>query len=136
MNCDEFATAIGDNYRAALRHSDLSPQAVGLINANASGSVRGDRDEATAINRIFGPDTPVVAHKGNFGNTGPGTSILELIGGVLTKQAGVCPATINCENLDPDFQINVQSETTQIKSGIILKSSFSSTGQIASVVLR
>ncbi|MGI9495755.1 MAG: beta-ketoacyl-[acyl-carrier-protein] synthase family protein [Mariniblastus sp.] len=136
VNCDEFATAIGDNYQAALRHSDLSPQAVGLINANASGSVRGDRDEATAINHIFGSDTPVVAHKGNFGNTGPGTSILELIGGVLTKQAGVCPATINCENLDPDFQINVQSETTQIKSGIILKSSFSSTGQIASVVLR
>lgn len=133
---DEFETAIGDNYRAALRHAELSPESVDLINANASGSVQGDRDEAVAINRVFGVDTPVVAHKSNFGNVGPGTSTIELIGGVLSKQFGVCPATINCENLDPDFQINVQSETTPLKSDIIFKSSFSSTGQIASVVLR
>lgn len=135
-NGDDFQMAIGDNYRTALRRADLSPQSVDLINANASGSILGDRAEANAISHVFGPDTPVVAHKSNFGNVGPGTSIIELIGGVLSKKFGICPATINCENVDPDFQINVQSKTTELKSDVILKSSFSSTGQIASVVLR
>ena len=135
-NSDDFEAAIGNNYLDALRHSGLTPQSVGLINANASGSIQGDRDEAGAINRVFGSDVPVVAHKSNFGNVGPGTSMLELIGGVLSKQFGVCPGTINCENLDPDFKINVQSRTTHLQSDVILKSSFSSTGQIASIVLR
>ena len=133
---DEFDFAIADNYQAALRHAGLAASSVDLINANASGSVRGDRDEADAINRVFGCDVPVVAHKSNFGNTGPGTSIIELIGGVLAKQHGLCPATINCENIDPDFQINVQRESIPFKPDVILKSSFSSTGQIASVVFR
>ena len=135
-NSNDFEAAIGNNYLDALRHSGLTPQSVGLINANASGSIQGDRDEAGAINRVFGSDVPVVAHKSNFGNVGPGTSMLELIGGVLSKQFGVCPGTINCENLDPDFKINVQSRTTHLQSDVILKSSFSSTGQIASIVLR
>ncbi len=64
----------------------MSPADIGLVNANAAGSVRGDLVEAIAIEQVFG-DTPVVAHKGNFANLGAATLIVELIGAVCSDPA-------------------------------------------------
>lgn len=133
-NSEQYADAIRGNFESALHNAELSPQDVKLINANASGSIEGDRVEAEAINELFG-NTPVVAHKGNFGNIGPGTSIVELIGAVLTKQSGIVPATLNCDSVDPVCPVNVATAQCSIESGAILKSSFSTTGQITSVLL-
>ena len=74
--------------------------------------------------------------KSNFGNIGPATSIVELIGGVLAKQNGLIPPTINCEKVDPSCGVNVINKETPLSpSAKMLKSSFSVTGQIASVVI-
>ena len=77
-----------------------------------------------------------MAHKSNFGNIGPATSIVELIGGVMAKQNGLIPQSINCEQVDPNCAINVVGENTSLNNSTsVLKSSFSVTGQIASVVI-
>lgn len=131
----EFSDAIKHNFESALGFAGKSASDISLVNANASGSVDGDLIEARAIHGVFGSQTPVVAHKSNFGNIGPGTSIVELIGAVLAKMHAVCPATINCDSTDPACKINVVTSKSTIQTNGILKSSFSATGQIGSVVL-
>ena len=131
----EFCNAIKSNFESAIKFAGKSAKDFSLVNANASGSTEGDRVEAQAINSVFGSDIPVVAHKGNFGNTGPGTSIIELIGAVLANVHAICPGTINCDNTDPACKINVVTTESTIETNGILKSSFSATGQIGSVVL-
>ena len=131
---DQFSEALENGFQSALRHAGLEVSQIGLVNANASGSIQGDRTESCAIKRIFA-DCPVVAHKSNFGNLGPGTSMIELIGAVLSLKHKMIPPTLNCDSVDPQCRINVVTSPTPLNSGGILKSSFSSTGQICSVVL-
>ena len=130
----EFGESLKGSYQSALQHAGLDATEIGLVNANASGSLRGDEVEGCAIHDVFG-DVPVVAHKSNFGNAGPGTSILELIGAVLGKANSIVPPSLNCNKTDSRCKVNVVTETTMISSKRILKSSFSSTGQIGSVIL-
>ena len=129
-----FSSGIEESYNATLKHAKMTAADIGLVNAHAAGSLEGDLVEANAIRAVFA-DTPVVAHKSNFGNLGPGTSIVELIGGVLAIQHGVVPPTINCNNVDPACDINVVTSKTERTGKAVIKSSFSVTGQIASVVL-
>lgn len=134
-NSDQYADALAANYRAAIENASLETKDISLVNAHAAGSVHFDAIEAQAIRNVL-PDKPVVAHKSNFGNIGPATSIVELIGGVLAKQNGLIPPTINCEKVDPSCGVNVINKETPISpSAKMLKSSFSVTGQIASVVI-
>lgn len=132
---DRFGDAIAANFESAMAMAGVSQTEIGLVNANAAGSVKGDLVEAQGIEKAVGCETPVVAHKGNFGNAGPGTSVLELIGAVLAKTHSVCPASLNCETLDPACNVNVAVQQTGIATDAILKSSFSATGQIGSVIL-
>ncbi len=135
-NSDQFSDALARNYQAAIENALLVPQDIGLVNAHASGSLIGDRVESEAIQNVVS-DKPVVAHKSNFGNIGPGTSIVELIGGVLSKQNGLIPKSINCDQVDPKCMVNIVNSNLAIdSSAAVLKSSFSATGQIASVVIK
>lgn len=131
---EDFPLGIQQNYETTLKHAGKQASEIGLVNAHASGSVRRDHVEAVAIQKVFG-DTPVVAHKGNMANIGAGTSIVELIGGMLAVQHKTIPPTINCDSIDPKCPVNVITSQTSMDSRGILKSSFSATGQISSVVL-
>jgi 3-oxoacyl-[acyl-carrier-protein] synthase II len=126
--------AIQQGFESTLQQAKMSPNNIGLVNANASGSVRGDLVEAVAIKQVFG-DTPVVAHKGNFANLGAATSIVELIGAVLAIHHGEIPPTLNCDFVDPSCQVNVITSKSSMEQTGIIKSSFSSSGQICSVIV-
>lgn len=131
---EQFPIALQKNFESTLKHAEVTASEIGLVNANASGSVRGDLVEAIAIEHVF-ESTPVVAHKGNFGNIGAGTSIVELIGGILAIEKGKIPPTLNCDRIDPECRINVVTAETSMEKQGVLKSSFSASGQIGSVVL-
>ncbi len=130
----DFQAALVGNYNSALNHANMTAADIQLVNANASGSILEDQVEGLAIYEVFG-DTPVVAHKSNFGNIGPGTSIIELIGGVLANANASVPPSLNCESIDQECKVNVVTDQKTISSSGILKSSFSTSGQIGSVVL-
>ena len=104
-----------------------------MVNASASGVIDEDRLEAQAIQAVLG-DVPVTAHKSNFGNLGPGTSVVELIGGLLAIDRGNIPPTINCEDIDPDCPVDIVSQARELTKRSVIKTGFSATGQIASVV--
>ncbi len=133
---ERFADAVAANYRAALDSAQVESGDIGLVNSNASGAVAMDQVEADAIRSVFA-DAPVVAHKSSFGNLGPGTSAVEFIASVLAIENGIIPASLNCDNVDPKCGINIVTENQNLNSEqFVLKSSFSNTGQIASVVIK
>ena len=111
----------------------MSAADIGMVNASASGVIDEDRLEAQAIQAVLG-DVPVTAHKSNFGNLGPGTSVVELIGGLLAIERGKIPPTINCEEIAPDCPVDVVAEARELTKRSVIKTGFSATGQIASVV--
>lgn len=134
---DNYSDALVSNYKSTLEFAGVGSIDVGLVNANASGSRIGDQVEASAIRTVFG-DTPVVAHKSNFGNMGPGTSTTELVGGVLSIVNREIPPTVNCDQVDSECPVNVVTEKTKLAEDqevAVLKSSYSSTGQIVSVLI-
>ena len=116
-----------------IADSGISKDQIGLVSANANGSKEGDSAEAQAISHVLG-DVPVVAHKSNFGNLGPGTSIVELIGSLLALKHGTIPPTLNYDEPDPDCPVNVSKESRPLEHASILKTGCSLTGQMVSVL--
>jgi 3-oxoacyl-[acyl-carrier-protein] synthase II len=134
----DFANGIEYGFRKTLDHAGMQASDIDWINAHADGTIKGDPLEAKAIQAVFG-NTPVVAHKANFGNLGPGTAAVELVGGILALDHRVLPASINSENQDPECPVNICATKTELakdKPLSMLKSSFSQTGQIVSVILQ
>lgn len=137
-----MSDALRYHYQESVRRSGLETSQINLINANASGSQQLDAIEAQAINGVF-DRCPVVAHKSNFGNIGPGTSIVELLGAIQSIQHNQMVPTRNCQQVATDCPIEVVRDENleQCHASVnhqiqrVLKSSFSSTGQITSVVI-
>lgn len=126
---------IESSLRIATQDADMKPEQIGLVNASASGEILGDRFEAQAIDNVFG-NVPVTAHKSNFGNLGPGTSVVELIGGLLALKHQKIPPTVNFETPDPQCPVSIVRQTAPLKQPTVIKTSFSATGQIATVVFK
>ena len=134
VGSDVFGTAFQACLRESLDRANLKPAEIGFINANASGSLTGDAVEAQAINAVFG-DCPVSANKGNFGNLGPGTSIVELIAGILSIENETIPGTLNFDSSTPECPASASSENRDLEQLRLVKSSISSMGQFTSLVL-
>ena len=131
-----FVDDLEYHFRTSVQRANKSPDKIELVNAHAAGAVSGDRVEANAIARVFG-QTPVVAYKSLFGNLGPGTSMVELIASTLSIKNQSVPKSVNCPNVADDCPVNVLNEKSAPLESVssILKSSYSSTGQLASVVI-
>ena len=126
---------IESSLRIATEDAEMTTDQIGLVNASASGELEGDRFEAQAIRNVFG-DIPVTAHKSNFGNLGPGTSVVELIGGLLVLKHQKIPPTINFKTADPHCPVNIVRQAEDLKQNSVIKTSYSATGQIATVVFK
>jgi 3-oxoacyl-[acyl-carrier-protein] synthase II len=116
-----------------IADSGIAKESIGLLSANAGGSKEGDAAEAQAIMETLG-DVPVVAHKSNFGNLGPGTSVVELVGSLLALKHATIPPTLNYDQPDPDCPVNVSRETRSLAGSAMLKTGCSGTGQMVSVI--
>jgi 3-oxoacyl-[acyl-carrier-protein] synthase II len=137
--CDPISgdrvAGIESSLQIATEDAGMTTDQIGVVNASASGECEGDRFEAQAIANVFG-DVPVTAHKSNFGNLGPGTSVVELIGGLMGLQQKKIPPTINYETADPQCPVNIVQQAEDLKQSSVIKTSYSATGQIATVVFK
>jgi 3-oxoacyl-[acyl-carrier-protein] synthase II len=134
-NLIDRKTAFESSIEQSISASQISKPEIGLVSANASGTVETDASEAQAIQAALG-DVPVVAHKSNFGNLGPGTSIVELIGSLQAMKYGTIPPTLNYETSDPACPVNVSRNARDFNGSAILKTGCSATGQMVSVVFQ
>jgi len=88
----------------ALQRAAVSPQDVDYINAHATATIQGDREEAAAIRQIFGDKVPVSSLKGHIGHTLGASGSIELIASLVMMERGVIYPTLNLEEPDKDCQ--------------------------------
>lgn len=123
----------------ALASAGLGPEAVDYVKAHASSTPLGDRAEAAAIRRVFGPRAervPVGATKGLHGHALGASGAWEAAICALALRAGWLPGVANLERADPDCQLDlVPPPGRPGQARVVLASSFGFGGTNACLVL-
>ncbi len=131
------AKALVNAMRRALVTADLKPSAIGHVHAHGISTIQGDRAEAEAIGEVFGgAEVPVTAAKSYFGNPGAGGGVLELIVSLLAFQHQQLPPVLNCENPDPDFQLELCRSADVSPGDSVMNLSLTPQGQANALIIR
>lgn len=124
---------------AALRHADVSPAAVGYINAHGTSTALGDIAESLAIHQVMGEHVNRVAVSSTKSMTGHllgAAGALEAAVCLLAMRRGVIPPTINLEEQDPRCDLDyVPNVARQADVRVSLSNSFGFGGHNACLVL-
>lgn len=96
----------------ALDSARMQPADIGFVHAHATSTPVGDRLEGQAINAVFGADVPVTSTKGHTGHLLGGAGALAAVVVLEALREGKVPATLNVEELDPEVDLNVITEST------------------------
>ena len=117
----------------ALKKASLRPDQIDLVSTHATATPSGDSQEISAIRRVFGGSKKVYINntKSFIGHAMGAAGVLELAGNLPSFDDGVVHPTINCEDLDPDCEIdNLVLQTPKQTDGInvILNNSFGMVG--------
>lgn len=124
---------------AAIRRAGLVPEQIDIVSTHATGTNQGDAQECAALRRVFGGLTRTYFNntKSFIGHTMGAAGALELAGNLGAFSDGVCHATINIDELDPECALPglVINEPREIgRPRYILNNSFGMLG-INSVVI-
>ncbi len=93
------------------------PAEIGHVNAHGSATKVSDLAEARAFGRIFGAKgVPVTALKGYMGNLAAGSGAVELIASLIAVNQGRIPAILNCDNPDPECELDVVLKSPRSES--------------------
>ena len=123
--------------KEALQRAAVSPQDVDYINAHATATIQGDKEEAAAIRQIFGDTVAVSSLKGNIGHTLGASGAIELIASLIMMEKGVIYPTLNLEEPDKDCQgIKHVTKPLNQKINILLKNCFAFGGINAALVCK
>jgi 3-oxoacyl-(acyl-carrier-protein) synthase len=104
-----LATAI----RAALHKANLAPDAIGYINANATGTAFSDAAEAAAITQVFTPtaggsaNQSVSSTKGVHGHALEASGLVELVVTIQALREGKLPVNAGFLAPDPDCAVDL-----------------------------
>ncbi|MFQ5589533.1 MAG: beta-ketoacyl-[acyl-carrier-protein] synthase family protein [Phycisphaerae bacterium] len=84
--------------RQALDDAGVPADAIDYVNAHATGTLQGDREEAAALKLVFGErGVPVSSFKGHLGHTLGASGALELIACLCMQEDGYVIPTLNLE---------------------------------------
>ncbi|MEU5908674.1 beta-ketoacyl synthase N-terminal-like domain-containing protein [Micromonospora sp. NPDC047467] len=100
---DPSGTGLAHAVSSALRRAGLPPQAVGYVNANATGTAQSDAAEAAALHRALGGHAarvPVSSTKSVHGHALEASGLLELVVTAYALRHGELP--VNAGWLAPD----------------------------------
>ena len=121
----------------ALHTADIRPEQIDYVNAHATGTPQGDKEEAEAIKDIFGASVPVSSLKGYIGHTLGASGAIELIASLIMMEKGIIYPTLNLEEIGPDCSgIEHITRPVQKEINTILKNCFAFGGINASLVCR
>jgi len=124
--------------RRALDDARLTPDAIGAVNAHATGTRAGDPAEAAALRRLLGARwqrTPVSSAKGALGHAISAAGALEAVVAMSSCRTGVIPPTTNLEQPDEDCALDhVIGAARTIAPGPVLSCSFGMGGQNAALI--
>jgi len=123
---------------AALEDAGVAASGIDYINAHATGTVDGDRIEATAIREVFGERTPPVSStKAMTGHECWMCGASEVIYSLLMMRDRFLAGNRNFEGFDDDTpRIQVIPESVEAEPRTILSNSFGFGGTNAALILR
>ncbi len=126
--------------RLAMEEAGLRPQDIHYINAHATSTPVGDREEAVAIRTLFGEaagSLPVSSTKSMTGHLLGAAGASELILCVRALQEGLLPPTINYETPDPECDLDcVPNRARPAELEVALSNSFGFGGHNVCLVVR
>lgn len=120
----------------ALKDAGIAPEKIDYVNAHATSTLSGDLAEAIAINKVFGPATPVSSTKSMTGHECWMSGASEVIYTILMAQNKFIAPNINFSSLSDDCpEINVIPAAKQARIDYAISNSFGFGGTNAAVVL-
>jgi 3-oxoacyl-[acyl-carrier-protein] synthase II len=121
----------------ALNEAGLEPGNVDYVNAHATATIQGDKEESDAIRELFGDSVPVSSLKGHIGHTLGASGAIELIASLLMMERSVIYPTLNLENIDPECDgIMHVREKIPKDIRVLLKNGFAFGGINATIACR
>jgi 3-oxoacyl-[acyl-carrier-protein] synthase II len=123
----------------ALRRAGLVPDQIDIVSTHATGTSSGDAQECRALRLVFGDSSRTCFNntKSFIGHSMGAAGALELAGNLAAFADGVCHATINVDELDPECELRglVLNQPRELgQATYILNNSFGMLG-INSVVI-
>ena len=123
--------------RGALSAAKIDPGDVDYINAHATATLQGDKEEAEAIRDIFGDKVPVSSLKGYMGHTLGASGAIESIASLLMMRFGQIYPTKNLDRVADDCQgIWHVQKVLERPVNVIVKNAFALGGLTASLVMK
>jgi len=121
----------------ALKNAQIAYEEIDYINAHATGTIQGDKEEAAAIKEIFGKTVPVSSLKGHIGHTLGASGAIELVAALNMMDRGIIYPTFNLDEVAPDCEgIDHVIKPIEKKINTILKNCFAFGGINAALVCR
>jgi 3-oxoacyl-(acyl-carrier-protein) synthase len=108
-NGSQYARAI----QLAMQEAHLQPQDIGYFSLDGQAIPSSDQGEAQALQMVFGSELghlPVSVPRTMLGHSYGAAGALDAITALLALQHGIIPPTINCEELDPRYGLNLVQE--------------------------
>ncbi|MFW6044143.1 MAG: beta-ketoacyl-ACP synthase II [Planctomycetota bacterium] len=127
--------------RNALSDAQMDPQDIQYINAHGTGTPAGDDIEAQAIARVFddhAEELAVSSSKSIFGHLLGASGALESAVCLWAMQDGICPPTINLDNIDTSCgELNFVPHSSQERElKAVMNNSFGFGGHNVSLIFR
>lgn len=121
----------------ALDNARVKSEEVDYINAHATATLQGDKEEVKAIRNIFGNKVPVSSLKGYIGHTLGASGAIELIASLAMMKNDIIYPTLNLEEVSDDCQgvFHLRKEINK-KISILMKNCFAFGGINAALVCR
>ncbi len=123
--------------KQALSCAHVSPNEVDYVNAHATATIQGDREEVEAVKEVFGDSVPVSSLKGYIGHTLGASGSLELIVSLAMMEKGIVFPTLNLDTVSPDCQgIRHVKKPLERDVHIIVKNCFAFGGINAALICK
>lgn len=121
-----------------IRESGIDIREIGYINAHATSTPVGDRNEAKAIYNVFGDNCPeVTSTKSQTGHEMWMAGASEVIYSMLMMKNNFIAANINFENPDEDSaKLNIPNKRIEKKFDTFLSNSFGFGGTNSTLIIR
>jgi 3-oxoacyl-[acyl-carrier-protein] synthase II len=125
----------------AMRRAGLAPRDIDVVSTHATGTGQGDAQECQALRRAFAGSekTHFNNAKSFIGHAMGAAGALELAGNLPAFADGVCHATINVDELDPECALTtlVRNQPREIgRVQYILNNSFGMLGINSAVIIK
>ncbi len=120
---DTSGGQLADSFKNALEMGGATVDDIDVYNAHGTGTKYNDLTETRAMREFFGDKMPsIMALKGFLGHSGGASSVLEIIGGILSMNGDYLPGNPQFETPDPELGIELSKETTPLTHKGHLKS--------------